>query len=162
MSCIVSRDAKPGYSKREHTGESARCQCQPEEFMKIHLDTGDGRHFMIRAYEPGSLIVGENRYERSLILTPDRIIDDWRPQYLNQVDSAALQQLADLYPEVVLLGTGREQGFPSPDCLSALTDRGIGVECMDTGAACRTYNLLMGEGRKVVAGLLLADPRPLP
>ncbi len=130
--------------------------------MKIHLDTGDGRHFMIRAYEPGSLIVGENRYERSLILTPDRIIDDWRPQYLNQVDSAALQQLADLYPEVVLLGTGREQGFPSPDCLSALTDRGIGVECMDTGAACRTYNLLMGEGRKVVAGLLLADPRPLP
>ncbi len=130
--------------------------------MKIHLDTGDGRQFMIRAYEPGYLLAGENRYERSLILTPDRIIDDWRPQYLHEVDRAAIQELADLQPEVVLLGTGREQGFPPPHCLSALTDRGIGVECMDTGAACRTYNLLVGEGRKVVAGLLLADPRLRP
>lgn len=130
--------------------------------MKIHLNTGDGRQFMVRAYEPGYLVAGENRYERSLILTPDRIIDDWRPQSLDEVDEAAIQELVDLQPEVVLLGTGREQGFPPTRCLSVLAERGIGIECMDTGAACRTYNLLMGEGRKVVAGLLLADPRSIP
>ncbi|HUW98934.1 MAG TPA: Mth938-like domain-containing protein [Acidiferrobacter sp.] len=125
--------------------------------MKIHLDTGDGRH-LIRAYEPGRILIGEVTYERSLILMPDRIIDDWRPQHFGELDAQAVQELADLQAEVVLLGTGRTLRFANPAWLSTLTKRHIGIECMDTGAACRTYNLLMSEGRKVVAGLLLADP----
>ncbi|MHB8253317.1 MAG: Mth938-like domain-containing protein [Acidiferrobacter sp.] len=160
MSCIVLRDAKHGHSKREHTGDCVRCQCHPEDFVKIHLDTGDGRH-MVRAYEPGRLWVGDVPYERSLILMPDRIIPDWRPQHFGELDAQVLAALADLNPEVVLLGTGRTLHFPPSAWLSLLINSGIGVEYMDTGAACRTYNLLMSERRRVVAGLLLADP-PIP
>ena len=125
--------------------------------MKIHLDKDDGRHF-IRAYEPGRVRIGEAIYEQSLILMPDRIIPDWRPQHFGELDEAAIQALAALKPEVVLLGTGSTLRFLPSAWLSPFMGARIGLECMDTGAACRTYNLLISEGRKVVAGLLLADP----
>ncbi len=125
--------------------------------MKIHLDTGDGRHRISR-YEPGLVVIDEHAYERSLVVTPDRILPDWRPRHFAELDREALTELAGLDAEIVLLGTGRALRFPSQEALLVLLQGQIGVECMDTGAACRTYNLLMGEGRKVAAALLLADP----
>lgn len=125
--------------------------------MKIYLDTGDGRQ-IVRAYRPGVVQIGDQSYERSLILTPERIIPNWRPRDFGELEPALLLELAALKPEVVLLGTGERLRFPPTSWLTPFFTARVGIECMDTGAACRTYNLLLGEGRHVVAGLLLAEP----
>ncbi|MDA8389528.1 MAG: Mth938-like domain-containing protein [Gammaproteobacteria bacterium] len=125
--------------------------------MKIHLDTGDSR-YRIRAYSPGEILIGEALYRRSLILLPDQILPDWEPADFSALTESQLTALADLAPEVILLGTGRQLRFLPHTWLAGLQERGIGAECMDTAAACRTYNLLMSEGRRVAAALLLADP----
>lgn len=127
--------------------------------MKIYLDTGDGRQ-IVRAYRPGTAQIGDESYEHSLILTPERVIPDWRPRHFGELDPGLLLELAGLQPEVVLLGTGDRLRFPPTSWLAPFFDARVGIECMDTGAACRTYNLLLSEGRHVVAGLLLADPPP--
>ncbi|HUW97735.1 MAG TPA: MTH938/NDUFAF3 family protein [Acidiferrobacter sp.] len=127
--------------------------------MKIHLDTSDGRH-VIRTYEPGRILIGTASYERSLILTPDRIIDDWRPQHFGELDAQALEELLGLQAEVVLLGTGSKLRFLGSAQPASPTHLPVAIECMDTGAACRTYNLLLSEGRPVAVGLLIADPPP--
>ncbi len=127
--------------------------------MKIHLDTGDSR-YRIRAYSPGEIRIGETFYRRSLILLPDQVLPDWEPADFSALTEDLLTALADLAPEVILLGTGGRLRFPPQVWLAGLQKRGIGTECMDTAAACRTYNLLMSEGRRVAAALLLADPPP--
>ncbi len=126
-------------------------------FVKIHLDMGNGRR-AIRGYEPGRLRIDDDLYECSLILMPEGIVPDWRPRHFGELDAENLALLAQYRPEIVLLGTGSLLRFPPPAWLAPFFTARIGVECMDTGAACRTYNLLVGEGRAVVAGLLLADP----
>ncbi len=127
--------------------------------MKIHLDTGDGRR-LIRRYEPGRISIDDLVYERSVILTPDKVTPDWRPRHFGELDAASLAELGAGSPEIILLGTGGVLRFPPPAWLAPFALTQVGVECMDTAAACRTYNLLMSEGRRVVAGLLLADPPP--
>ncbi len=125
--------------------------------MKIHLDTGDNR-YRIQAYTPGEVVIADVGYRRSLVLLPDQVLPDWEPADFSALTEPLLAELARLAPEVVLLGTGSRLRFPPLRWLAALQANGIGTECMDTGAACRTYNLLMGEGRRVAAALLLADP----
>lgn len=125
--------------------------------MKIHLDTGDGRH-LIRGYRRGQVVIGATTYERSLIILPDRLITDWPPAHFGDLTETIFDEIAALDPEIVLLGTGTRLRFPPPRWLVTLSHAGVGTECMDTGAACRTYNLLMNEGRHVAAALLLADP----
>ncbi|MHB1567093.1 MAG: Mth938-like domain-containing protein [Acidiferrobacter sp.] len=125
--------------------------------MKIHLDTGDGRH-LIRGYRRGQVVIGATAYERSLIVLPDRLITDWPPVHFGELTETIFDEIAALGPEIVLLGTGTRLRFPPPRWLATLSQAGVGTECMDTGAACRTYNLLMNEGRHVAAALLLADP----
>jgi len=88
---------------------------------------------------------------------PQRIIPDWRPQMLAELRAQDLAEVLALEPEVVLLGTGQTLRFPSPELFSAFHSTAIGIEVMDTGAACRTYNILAVEGRQVVAALLLKD-----
>ena len=129
--------------------------------MKIHLDTGDGRR-LIRGYDPGRLRIDDLVYEHSVILMPDEVVPDWRPRHFGELDAASLAELAAGAPEIILLGTGGVLRFPPPAWLAPFMQARIGVECMDTAAACRTYNLLMSEGRRVAAGLLLADPPPKP
>jgi len=91
----------------------------------------------------------------SFIISPQRLVEDWLPENLQELTSAHLQQVADLTPELVILGTGRTLQFPTPALTESLLMKGIGVEIMDTAAACRTYNVLMHEGRHVVAALIL-------
>lgn len=100
-------------------------------------------------------MVNQQRFEQSLIVLPDRLIDDWAPRRLEDLTEAHFAQLAELNAEIILLGTGALLRFPHPRLSAPLTSRHIGFEVMDTFAAARTYNILMGEGRQVAAALLL-------
>ena len=94
---------------------------------------------------------------RSFLLAPDRLVEDWPVARADQFDLAAIDALLALEPEVVLLGTGARQVFPPRETQAALLRRQIGIEVMDNAAACRTYNLLAGEGRRVVAAIMLGQ-----
>jgi uncharacterized protein len=123
--------------------------------MKIHLETGDGQN-LIRAYAPGSITIHDKAYSRSLIVTPQTLAD-WPPASFADLLATHFEMLAELRPEVVILGTGVKLRFPPPSLTRALVEANIGLEVMDTGAACRTYNILMGDGRRVVAALLMIE-----
>jgi uncharacterized protein len=110
--------------------------------------------YLVQAYGSEGIRVAGRTFTRGLILTPGRIIEDWGPQRIRDLDPGHLQPLIDLAPEVIVFGTGAAQVFPEPALLFQIIDHGIGFEVMDTGAACRTYNILMAEGRRVAAGLL--------
>ncbi len=121
--------------------------------MKIQLEAGAGRN-IIRSYGPAGITVNQERYTISLIVTPERIVADWGPRVFGELTAAHFDTIAALGAEVVLLGTGARLRFPSPTLTRTLITAQIGFEVMDTGAACRTYNVLMGEGRRVAAALL--------
>ena len=122
--------------------------------MKFILDTSsDG--YAIERYETGEIVIGERRYHKSLILLPNQVIADWPPSSIDELAAADFQQLAELDPEIVLLGTGREQRFLHPSLSQPLMQQRIGFEVMSTAAACRTYNILMAEGRRVAAALFM-------
>ena len=121
--------------------------------MKLHLDAPGGTN-MIRAYSPGQLRVGDVTMTSSALVAATTL-EPWRPASVAELSSADLEPLYALAPEVVLLGTGARQQFPDAALLAALYARRIGVEVMDTPAACRTYNVLVAEGRSVVAALIV-------
>jgi uncharacterized protein len=117
-------------------------------------ESDDSNGYLVQAYGPEGIRIGARLYSRGLILAPQRILEDWGPVRLEFLDAGHLQPLIDLQPEVIVLGTGRSQVFPDPAVYAGVLARGIGFEVMDTGAACRTYNILVSEGRRVVAALL--------
>jgi uncharacterized protein len=121
--------------------------------MKLTLDANKGVN-LIRSYSSGELRVGEQVFHRSCILTPDTILSDWRPTKVEEITEADLQALFAMKPELVLLGTGDRQRFPSVQIRGAFVRAGIGLETMDLGAACRTFNVLVQEERRVCAALL--------
>ena len=92
---------------------------------------------------------------QSLILTAQQLITDWEPNHADELTAAHLDAILELEPELVLLGTGARQHFPAMDIMSPLHRAQIGIEVMDTAAACRTFNILVAEGRHVAAALLM-------
>ena len=122
--------------------------------MRISLDATDAS-YVIRAYGEGAITVNERVVRRSAIVMPERFVPDWPPQHFDELHEHHFEQLAELAPEIVILGTGNRQRFPHPALTRPLMDRGIGVEIMDTAAACRTYNIIMAEGRRIAAALLM-------
>ncbi len=124
--------------------------------MKIELVSGINRN-MIRAYGPGRITVNNVTYATSLLVMPDRVISGWSPETFDQLVEPHFAAIAALEPEVVVLGTGRRLRFPHPGATAPLARANIGIEVMDTGAACRTYNILMSEDRRVVAALLMIE-----
>jgi uncharacterized protein len=122
--------------------------------MKLHSDPRGAQH-IVTGYGDGWVAVDGRRYERSLLLLPDRIDADWGPESPEALTEAHLAGLAALAGHIVLLGTGAQQRFPAAPLLRPLIEAGIGVEIMDTGAACRTYNVLVAEGRAVAAALIV-------
>ena len=114
---------------------------------------GDGN--FVRRYTDAVIQVRDVDYEASLIITADRIIDSWQPSRFDQLNSAHLQAIVELQPEVVILGTGHRQHFPHPSLLQPLMERRIGIEIMSSAAACRTWNILLAEGRNALAALLI-------
>jgi uncharacterized protein len=123
--------------------------------MKFTLDRPGTLH-VVRGYAPGQLRIGEFEFSRSVIISATTLIDDWRPQHIGELTTADLEPALALRPQVLLLGSGARQVFPSPELLAQLYAARIGFEVMDTGAACRTYNVLVGEGREVAAALIIA------
>ena len=123
--------------------------------MKLHLSNISGSN-AFTGYGEGYVMVNRQRYERNLVVLPDRIVTDWRPAGFDQLSAEDFARLAELAPEIVLLGTGSRLRFPRPELTRALIDAHIGLEVMDIQAACRTYNILAAEERKVVAALLFS------
>ncbi len=121
--------------------------------MKIQLEIGAGRN-LIRSYGPGRIVINQQAYGGSVIITPAEVVSDWRPRLFSDLTDADFERIITLDPEVILLGTGRRLQFAPPSLTRPLVAAQIGFEVMDTGAACRTYNVLMSEGRRVAAALL--------
>jgi uncharacterized protein len=111
--------------------------------------------FRIRAYAAGQITVNDEVLTRSLVVSADTLIRDWAPQSFEELTPEHLHAATQTDPEILLLGTGARQRLPHPRLIADLQARGIGVEAMDTASACRTYNILMGESRRVVAALLM-------
>jgi len=116
-------------------------------------DTSGG--YRIFGYDPGRILIGNRVYTRSLIVGPDHIGPDWGPESAADLAAKHFVALVALAPRIIIIGTGSQQVFPDPGLYRDLLRQGLGVEIMDTGAACRTYNILMSEGREVAAGLIL-------
>jgi uncharacterized protein len=112
---------------------------------------------IVRGYSPGELRLGERTLHTSCLLAADRVVTEWGPRTVNDLTAEHIEAIRALNPELVVLGTGSRQRFPERALMTQLLSRGIGVEVMDTGAACRTYNVLVSEDRRVVAALLLHD-----
>jgi uncharacterized protein len=122
--------------------------------MKLQLEQPAGTN-MIRACGPGQLRIGDRTHTSSVIVTATVLIAPWRPTSAQDLSPPDFEPLLGLAPEVVLLGTGARQQFPHAELLRILHQRRIGIEVMDTSAACRTYNVLVTEGRNVAAALIV-------
>lgn len=135
--------------------------------MKIDLDRSAAN--TIIAYDEGNVRVHGSIQTQdsaaprvhdlntSVIVTPDSIIEHWHPSHISELAVEHMQTVLACEPEIVLLGTGRRLQFPGTEVSQICHDAGIGLEVMDTGAACRTYNILAMEGRRVVAALLMIE-----
>ena len=121
--------------------------------MKLHLTPGAGLQ-LFSGYGVGYVSVNNVRYEKSVLVTP-QAVSEWAAGRFEALGSVDFGFIAELEPEIVILGTGERQRFPGPELRAALAASGAGVEVMDTRAACRTYNILASEGRKVVAAIVL-------
>ena len=122
--------------------------------MQFTLEPGT-RANLIRGYSAAEIRIGQHRVQRSCIVTADRLITDWEPESFADLAPAHLEAILALTPEVVLLGTGATQRFAPPAVRAALAQRGVGLEAMPLGAACRTFNVLVQEERRVAAALFL-------
>ena len=122
--------------------------------MKFH-PTNAGKARIFTEHGSGYVSVSGKRYDQSIVVSPEEVLEDWKLAGFNELSEAHFEYLLALKPDVLLLGTGAQQHFPHPRLYRALTDAGISVECMDTPAACRTYNILAAENRKVVAAILI-------
>jgi uncharacterized protein len=111
--------------------------------------------YLIRGYSDSEILVGEQHVRRSCIVTADTLITEWEPGTFGELTAAHLEPIFALAPELVLLGTGPQQQFPDAAIRAAFAGRGLGLECMQLGAACRTFNVLIQEERRVAAALFL-------
>jgi uncharacterized protein len=121
--------------------------------MKFIPDATQGP--TITGYGPGWIEVNREKHHSSLIVSSQGICRPWHCPGYDELSDTYFAELADLAPELILFGSGERIRFPQPRWLASLYQLRIGVETMDTQAACRTYNFLSGEGRKVVAALLI-------
>ncbi len=108
---------------------------------------------VIRRYAAREIVVGETSFSGSVIVTATSAIGDWAPEDFNALTPAHLDAVLALQPEIVLLGSGERQRFPPAEIVAHMARCSVGMETMDTGAACRTYNILLAEGRPVAAAL---------
>jgi len=122
--------------------------------MQISREEGNVSN-AITAYAAGEIRMRDRVFRASLIATRDAVIDEWNPAPVEQLKISDFARLLELAPDVVILGTGATQRMPPPELFAAFAARRIGLEVMDTGAACRTYNLLLSEFREVALALIV-------
>jgi uncharacterized protein len=122
--------------------------------MKFAED-GVNEGYVITGYDAASIQINGKDFSSALVITQATLITDWPPTSIEALLPEHIKTIANLKPELVLLGTGAKLIFPELKIYAELIQQGIGVEVMDTGAACRTYNVLASEGRRVVAGIIV-------
>ncbi len=122
--------------------------------MKFTLENSAALN-AVTARAPGEVRIGTRLFRNSVVVSPTVIVEDWQVNDAAQLVEGDIETILGLGPEIVLLGTGERQVFPAPRVHAAIAARGVGFEVMDNGAACRTYNVLLAEGRNVVLALIL-------
>lgn len=122
--------------------------------MKLHLTTAENNN-LITAYGDDYIAINNQRYTQNLIVLPQSLMLDWQAASFDDLNNDHFKKIIALKPEVVLLGTGAKHLFLHPKHYQDLSALGIALECMTTSAACRTYNILMSEGRNVAAALII-------
>ena len=125
--------------------------------MKLTVDVPASAN-IIRAYTSSGFRIGQRDCTGSVIVSAGSLIENWRPRDIAELTAQDLEPALALEPEVLLIGSGARQVFPAPELLAVLHRSRVGFEFMNTGAACRTYNVMLAEGRAVVAALI-ADRR---
>ena len=125
--------------------------------MKLH-STSTQQYQTVTAYDDNGVEINARRFGHSLIVLPEMAPVAWPVASFDMLAAEHFAQIDATTPDVVILGTGRRQRFIHPRLTTALTTRRVGVECMDNQAACRTYNILMAEGRKVALALIFETP----
>lgn len=125
----------------------------PASAMKLH-NTSTQQYQTITAYDEDGVEINLARYNHSLMVMPEMAPVTWPAASFDTLTAEHFELINAAAPDVVILGTGPKQRFVHPRLTSSLTSRRIGVECMDNQAACRTYNILMAEGRKVALALI--------
>lgn len=123
--------------------------------MQFIKDTTDNVH-LITGIDEGAVRINDDVVTGSVVLSAERVLP-WTVHTVASLGDTDWEPILEQHPEIILLGTGDRLLFPEPDQLKAAYQRQVGVEVMDTEAACRTYNLLVHEGRKVVAALIFPD-----
>ncbi|MEO8747650.1 MAG: Mth938-like domain-containing protein [Rhodanobacter sp.] len=123
--------------------------------MDLSLDRPDG-YLFVRRVDAQAVTLADRVLEHSFLLTPSHVIEGWSIESADALDISDVETVLALHPEVVILGTGQRQVFPAATFMAGFLRKGVGVEVMDNAAAARTYNLLAGEGRRVVAGFILS------
>ena len=118
--------------------------------------------YTLRAADGRSALVNDRTLQRSFILAPDMLVEDWPVAAIADLQPEHLEAVLALNPALVILGTGQTQVFPQPIVLATCLTRGIGIEVMTNQAAARTFNVLASEGRKVVAAFILEGPASTP
>jgi uncharacterized protein len=122
----------------------------------MKLSPASTQHYQtVTAYDDTGVEINAVRFEHSLIVMPEVAPVPWPPKSFEELTPEHFVQIEQHHPDVVILGTGERQRFVHPRLVTGLISRRIGVESMDSQAACRTYNILMTEGRKVVLALIL-------
>jgi uncharacterized protein len=122
--------------------------------VKLHASAPSALN-TFSGYGEGFVMVNGQRHEQNIVVTPEQLLP-WNAQSFDSLKEEDFQSILELAPEILLIGTGARQRFPHPKLTRALAARRIGVEAMDLQAACRTYNILMAEERRVAAALLFA------
>jgi len=122
--------------------------------MRLTLDA-DPSINLIRRYSAGEIVIGERSLSRPCIVSAQSLIDHWEFQSIQYLTVDELMPILSLGPEVILLGTGERQVFPPPQLLAWCVSQRIALEPMDLGAACRTFNVLVQEDRKVVGAFAI-------
>lgn len=116
-----------------------------------------GEHHFIRSVGPDGVTVADTLHRNSLVLTADELLPDWPVRAIEDLTEAHLDPILALNPELVILGTGKNQAFPPPGLVMKFYENHIGFEAMTTEAACRTFNVLVSEERNVAAALIVAN-----
>ncbi len=124
--------------------------------MKLTADHSEGN--TIQSYRPGEIRIQGELIYTNVIVSQDSLLTDWQPGQFHQLSLTDFRPVLDMEPEIILFGTGASQRFPDIALLTEILKAGIAIEVMETGAACRTFNVLVGEYRKAVAALLVDDP----
>ena len=122
--------------------------------MKLQSDPHSGAN-TITGYGDGYVEINQTPYKHSVLLSSDGATSEWSAKSFDDLEVSHFSQMVNLKPELILIGTGSRQQFPKPELLKSLISAKIGFEIMNSQAACRTYNILVGEGRRVLLALIV-------